>query len=147
MMVRSEKWRKENPDKVRAMAKDRYHNHPNSEKHKEEVMRWKSENSERNKAHIRAANLKRNYGITIAEFDAMLLGQGGVCKICGGDNSGKVLHVDHNHRTGNIRALLCGPCNVGLGSFKDDVERIMRAAEYLTAHEWEEQLVAREEVA
>lgn len=52
------------------------------------------------------------------------------CKICGRIPEGK-LHVDHCHTSGNIRGLLCGGCNVGLGHFNDDLERLAAAIEYL----------------
>jgi hypothetical protein len=85
----------------------------------------------------RARNLKRNYGLTIEQYDALLAQQSGRCAICGdrGENhNSKRLVVDHNHRTDAIRALLCLTCNLGLGGFKDDPERLKKAIEYLTRH-------------
>ena len=60
------------------------------------------------------------------------------CAICGhtpelGATGAKKLHLDHDHRTGKLRGLLCMCCNVALGHFQDDVERIKRAAAYLEA--------------
>jgi hypothetical protein len=60
--------------------------------------------------------------------------QGGRCLICGtaeGDAPRGRLHVDHDHKTGALRALLCGNCNLGLGHFKDDPVRIRSAIDYL----------------
>src|SRR5207248_663304 len=58
--------------------------------------------------------------------------QGDKCAICGAAFSGKVRrHMDHCHTTKTLRGVLCGPCNFGLGFFRDDPERIIRAAEYL----------------
>jgi hypothetical protein len=62
--------------------------------------------------------------------------QQGLCAICfkgvSGMSSSKVrLSVDHDHKTGKIRGLLCGACNVGLGHFKDDVSVLKKAIEYL----------------
>jgi hypothetical protein len=60
--------------------------------------------------------------------------QDGVCVICGSpppDESS--LHVDHDHRTGRIRGLLCFTCNNALGDFGDDLDRLARAVTYLDA--------------
>lgn len=62
----------------------------------------------------------------------MLEEQKHVCAICGGVNKdGRRLHVDHNHSTGRIRALLCSKCNQALGLFDEDQERMFAAIEYL----------------
>ena len=72
------------------------------------------------------------YGITLSEYQVLLDSQKGVCKICEKKcESGKILCVDHNHDTGQIRGLLCTKCNKGLGLFKDNYELLKRAAKYL----------------
>lgn len=69
----------------------------------------------KNYEKIRSYWLLRNYGITINQYNEMLENQNGVCKICSGINkSGRALVVDHNHKTGEVRALLCTGCNVKL---------------------------------
>lgn len=78
-------------------------------------------------------NLRVRYGITHAEYEAMLSSQGGACAICRGGTSKRYFAVDHNHRTGEVRGLLCGTCNTTLGRFRDDPARFKRAAKYLTA--------------
>lgn len=60
--------------------------------------------------------------------------QGGLCASCKGDGGSRKLHVDHDPRTGKVRALLCGPCNQGLGNFKDDPVRLRAALRYLRRH-------------
>jgi hypothetical protein len=92
-------------------------------------------------AGLRAQRLPRQYGITSAEFDAMLVIQGGGCAICGTTEPGGrgQFHVDHDHKCCSgarscgkcIRGLLCGTCNVGIGMLGDDVEKVARALEYL----------------
>lgn len=83
----------------------------------------------------RAANLKRMFGISLNEYDKKLEEQNGVCAICGGlCKSGKRLAVDHDHKTGQIRELLCGNCNGGLGKFQDNPELLEKAAEYIRKH-------------
>lgn len=75
--------------------------------------------------------LQKNYGITLEQFKSIEHAQHGVCKICSGTNTSKALHVDHCHLTGVIRGLLCNTCNRGLGLFKDNVELLAKAIEYI----------------
>lgn len=85
----------------------------------------------------RRSDLKKNFGITVEQYDAMLAGQGGGCAICRAKVSGgrgRRLHVDHDHVTGQIRGLLCHGCNTGLGGLKDDPDTITAAARYVREH-------------
>ena len=78
--------------------------------------------------------LMYRYGITKVDYDRMLADQGGRCAVCGVDKPGgkaKVWCVDHCHDSNDVRGLLCGPCNRGLGQFKDDPQRLRDAANYL----------------
>jgi hypothetical protein len=86
------------------------------------------------KEWTRNYDLKRFYNITIEQFEEMKSSQNGKCAICkttepkGRHN---VFAVDHCHKTGKVRGLLCNKCNVGLGSFRDDIESLNCAVEYL----------------
>lgn len=60
----------------------------------------------------------------------LLLDQNGKCKICATDIAARPV-VDHDHRTGEVRALLCGTCNSGIGMFKDDPALLEAAIQYL----------------
>jgi hypothetical protein len=73
-------------------------------------------------------HLKRRYGISVAEFDALVLEQDGICAICGASDPE---HVDHSHDTGDVRGILCFNCNGGLGQFKDSTDALRNAARYL----------------
>lgn len=85
--------------------------------------------------------LLKQYGITVERFNKMLAEQDGVCAICqqgetkplhwSDSDEPRPLSVDHNHSTGEVRALLCSSCNVGLGYFKDDTELMANAIEYI----------------
>ena len=76
--------------------------------------------------------MKRKYGLTLEQYDAMLAAQDGVCAICGEPRpEDRTLHVDHDHDTGEIRGLLCFKCNNALGDFNDDHDLFQRAAAYL----------------
>lgn len=79
----------------------------------------------------RTYHLKRRYGITAEEADAMLAAQGGACSICEVEPA---VHVDHDHDTGQVRQLLCFNCNGGLGQFKDDPAVLRAAAGYVERH-------------
>lgn len=80
------------------------------------------------------------YGITVEKMRAMAEAQGHKCAICGEKETihrnGLVRHlaVDHDHKTGAIRDLLCQACNTGLGKFKDDPEILAKAIAYLVRH-------------
>jgi hypothetical protein len=87
------------------------------------------------KAKMRECWVKRNYGITLEQYDEMLAKQRGLCYICQqAPPEGKNLSVDHNHTTGEVRKLLCGNCNRGLGLFKERPELLLKAVEYLKEH-------------
>lgn len=92
------------------------------------------------KPGARARHLRQKYDLTEGEFEAMLVGQGCRCAICGehaaasnpqGRPTDQAFRVDHNHRDGEVRGLLCNTCNRVLGLFNDDVDRFMAAAAYL----------------
>ena len=82
----------------------------------------------------RKYRLRTEYGITENDYLEMLENQKGLCAICGQDNKGKRLHIDHNHKTKKVRALLCGPCNHGLGLFKENINSLKKAIKYLEYH-------------
>jgi Recombination endonuclease VII len=88
---------------------------------------------EKLRAQQRKNDLKKKYNISPEDYDKMFEDQQGHCAICL-TTSAKALHVDHNHETGKIRALLCSHCNVGLGHFKESLNLLDRAKEYLCKH-------------
>ncbi len=77
--------------------------------------------------------LQDTYGITGAEYTVLLEANHGRCWICDGKSGGKNLAVDHNHKTGRIRGLLCKRCNSVLARMMDDVRLLREAAYYLGA--------------
>lgn len=80
----------------------------------------------------RRNGIQRKYGITAEEYERMLEEQGGACAICRrSPDPKKALAVDHDHRTGQVRGLLCDPCNRAIGQLADDPERLERGAGYL----------------
>ena len=108
-------WAKKNPDKTRAWGK-KYHATNPEASHREQLM--------------------HHYGMRIEDYNQLLHKQGGVCAVCGSlpileKGRRRRLAVDHDHSTGEIRGLLCGLCNRGLGQFRDSSEILEKAIRYL----------------
>lgn len=93
-----------------------------------------------NAESVKAYDLGRTFGISLEQYQKMFVTQGGVCACCNKPEhekrSGKTrwLAVDHCHTTGEIRGLLCGSCNRGIGKFGDDPNLLEQAAGYLRGH-------------
>lgn len=83
--------------------------------------------------NARNVSFKKWYNLTNLDYDRMLEEQNGRCMICGRHQSEfkNRFNVDHDHTTGKVRALLCVSCNTGLGKFRDNVEIMNKAIEYL----------------
>lgn len=106
------------------------------------VIAWQRANQDRYNARMReyrkanpeagrADHLRRKFDLTIEEYEQLLAAQGGRCAICRREPGKISLHVDHDHETGEVRGLLCFRCNGGAGQFKEDVELLARAIDYL----------------
>jgi hypothetical protein len=80
------------------------------------------------------AHLLKNYGMTRAELEALVDAQDGLCAIC---VERPAVHVDHDHATGQVRGVLCFPCNAALGQFRDRTDLLARAATYLETTTWQ----------
>jgi hypothetical protein len=100
---------------------------------KKKVKKWREENDEYNKKKKRIYHLETTYGITIDEYNKFFEQQKGRCKICGKHqkNFKNALHVDHDHKTGKIRGLLCGNCNRTLGYFNENPLIFIKMAKYV----------------
>lgn len=95
-----------------------------------------SPRNEKQLRYQRGKSLRHNYNMTIDEYDMLFLTQMGVCAICGnGMPQGKILCVDHDHKTGAIRGLLCPHCNHMLGYARDNISVLKRAIRYLQKYE------------
>ncbi len=114
-----------------------------AERSKETRDRYRQSAYERDPLVNRKANLKAKFGITIEQYEQMLTRQSGMCAVCGdtdpGGRWGTNFAVDHDHGCCQgqktcgkcIRGLICSPCNVGLGAFRDDPDRLVAAAAYV----------------
>lgn len=149
-MTRDEKnaymreWNRRNREKVREDKRRYYQKHRVeiiarstawSEAHVDQRRKQRAEEYRKNKRAHRDRRLRQQFGIGVEDYERLFKMQLGSCKICGRKGTGqrgkKHLHVDHCHRTKKVRGLLCHGCNTGLGAFKDDPERLRKAAAYL----------------
>lgn len=80
----------------------------------------------------RRCYLRKTWGITLEEFNELKESQDGLCAIC--KITTDILHIDHNHKTGKIRSLLCNNCNRGIGHLKESPVILNAAIEYLNYH-------------
>jgi hypothetical protein len=78
----------------------------------------------------------KQLGVTTAQYEAMLAAQGGGCAICGNPPKTRRLDVDHDHRTGKVRGLLCHRCNRALPSWVDEAW-LAKAGQYLYNFKWQ----------
>ena len=101
-------WRAKNPEKIRAAWNKAHGKYYTTEKRRNKTL--------------------RQYGLNESTYNDMFDEQGGKCKICSRELP---LVVDHCHESDRIRGLLCDRCNVGLGCFQDDPDRLRSAIEYL----------------
>src|SRR5574341_501963 len=88
----------------------------------------------RGRANVLANARRRKYGITQEQFNAQLAAQNGQCAVCRTTSAGGrdgTWQVDHDHKTGKMRGVLCVACNIGIGLFNDDEARLSAAVTYL----------------
>lgn len=117
------KWCKDCPEGGRRPAP---HPGPRCYTHHKAVLK-----ARREAAHGRS--IMERYGLTKEQYEALYEAQGGVCYICQrATGKRKKLAVDHDHATGYVRGLLCGPCNSMLAHARDSVEFLHRAVWYLS---------------
>jgi hypothetical protein len=125
-------WSAANPERKKATRRAYYA--ANKEAIKTKARQWELANPEKKRARNRVVRLRKEYGITPAQFDAMLAFQRGRCDICRRSfRSSRHIHVDHNHETGKVRSLLCATCNTALGHLEKR-GWLSRASLYLAKH-------------
>lgn len=127
------KWREANPKLHRARAKA--YKAKNPERVKKVMAQWCRDNRSHLNEYARRKHYEKAYGITIEERDTMLVAQGGTCKICQGvEHAKRGWAVDHCHKTGKVRGILCQACNIVLGHAHDDPWILRRMIEYLNEY-------------
>jgi hypothetical protein len=135
-------WALNNVERYKLRTREYYLN--NKEKTKARTKKWAQNNRSRVNARANAYNranpdkvrnhgLKYKYGITLSEYNSLLLEQNSNCAICGINQSelNRPLYVDHCHSTGKVRGLLCRKCNVSIGMLGDSIDLVEKSLIYL----------------
>lgn len=128
---RTRQWYAANKAERRRIDREQYA--ADGAKARAQARRWHIENRQRSLDAKRAWKL-RKFGLTAADYDAIMRAQGGVCAICHEVPSTRRRHdlvVDHDHETNTVRGLLCNRCNIGLGHFEDRLGLLFAAINYL----------------
>ena len=109
-------WKKRNPEHVAAKAKE-----------------YRIRQKDHLKFVSRRSHLRREYGMTVTDYENLFKAQQGKCAICGTTDPfpSPCLCVDHCHRTGVVRGLLCFNCNISIGRMNDDPALLLAAIRYL----------------
>jgi len=128
---RSKIWRKLNPEKTKATQARRYI------KYREELKRKSKEYAKNHPEGVINRRLLYKFGITLEEYNKILQTQGNGCAICGknAENDYQRLGVDHCHKTGKNRGILCSHCNSGIGYLQDNIEILKNSIKYLKKYE------------
>lgn len=151
----AKKWAKENPEKAREKSRRWRRNNPeklkliNAEQHKKHAVKIAKHRKERyredpekfrkrgreqywkNPGKQRARIIKRLYNLTEDSYRELLDSTMGICPICKEEFVDDTVCVDHDHKTGRIRGIICHRCNLLLGRFDDDIRLILNAIGYL----------------
>ena len=145
-LAASRKWKVSNKEKNRRIQQE--WNNENKAKRQELKKAWDLANVEHRKSYAAKRkekdptytvrkHLKDAYGMELSEYDALLNSQSSGCAICGklgGSSTWTKLAVDHCHKTGAVRALLCRKCNTALGMVNDDIGVLTAMISYLMEH-------------
>lgn len=95
----------------------------------------RNKNVEAYRMAARRYNLRKLYGLLEADYLQKYDQQNGLCSVCGEYFERWCLDIDHSHKTGKVRDLLCKPCNSGLGCYQDSIETLQKAIDYLKRHQ------------
>lgn len=119
--------RRESPDKIREGKTQWVRENP--DKASAGSLRWRRKNPDK----VRDHKLRHRYGIIQADKNRMWTEQNRQCAVCRKTLGITAANTDHDHETGKVRGLLCGPCNRGLGLLQESPEVLRAAASYLEA--------------
>ena len=123
---KSKKYRQNNPDRVKE------YNKQYSENNKDVLAKRDAKRYRENRKLRRDQWSCNKYGLTMEELENLRNQANGKCEICSDNRF--LLHIDHDHKTGKVRGLLCPLCNHAIGSFRENIENFQNAANYLHKH-------------
>lgn len=127
--VEYKEWRLNNIERARELSRksaNRFY-----KKHRAEILKKQALRFRANPQILFERGLKR-YDLTMPQYRVLLTEQSGVCAVCKRRcPTGRRLAVDHNHKNGKVRGLLCCNCNVAIGKLNDSPALLRKAAEYL----------------
>ena len=103
----------------------------NKEKYKKGQQNWIAKQDKDYLRDYKRMKQLEKYGLTLLEYSSLLKKQKSVCAICGRRENKKNLAVDHDHKTGRVRGLLCFRCNFGLPFFSEDYDLFLKICNYL----------------
>ena len=135
-------WRKANPERAKAIEKNSRSKNPQAAR--DRANEWHAKNRSKHLEYmanrrktlpltVKSSALKHQFGITLDEYNALLIKQCNACAICQKtpEQNGKRLAVDHCHASSKIRGLLCSTCNQAIGLLKDNITLLKSAISYL----------------
>lgn len=132
--MRQKEYREKNKEIIHQKLRKYYRENPEKFKiYRERRKLWRKANP----LESRKSVMERLYGINPSAYKQILEKQEGKCAICGCYNlsAKKVFSIDHCHKTGKVRGLLCSNCNTALGLFKDKASNLLAAANYLLTNQ------------
>ena len=95
---------------------------------------YKIKYPKRHLQYYKTSHRRKYYNLEPEEYERLLTESNNLCVICLSPPKNKSLHIDHNHKTGKVRGLLCHGCNTALGLMKDNIDILTKAIEYLKEH-------------
>ena len=137
---RTAKYRRENPEKIKEIQKRSHDRIKGDLDRLEKLRKWQKRYREENRNALNDRERQRKFGITSQKYVELFKAQNGVCAICKNPETAtrlgkiKALAVDHCHKSGAVRGLLCSDCNTGIGKLKDDPEVLHSAIQYIEKH-------------
>lgn len=138
MRERSNKWHQEHQELEKERKKKDYLR--NKEKYRIKNKNWRKnlKNKEKQKIYNKKSHLKIRFGLSVEEYDTMIKKQNNKCASCGitfnENNNSERPCIDHDHKIGKIREILCNNCNLTLGIMSDDAEKLINLVKYLEKH-------------